>query len=601
MKAFGTSAPSGKQVLETAKKHLKIASFRDSRIIRIIYDARDPQIAADFANTLAQTFIEQSVEARRSAAQQIKEWLGPQLQDLRSKLQQAEVELDAYSRSSGLMYTPSQQSLAEEKLRMLQDELSRAQADRIGKQAQYELTRTSRQDVLTDNPAVRDYELKLTDLRRQLADLESILQPESYKVKRLKAQIGQLEAALQNQIRGAQERLGNDYKTAWRREQDLSAAYTSQSAIVSNLSAKVTHYNTLKHEADTDRQFYEAMLQKVNEAGVASAVRQSNIRLIGPAEPALHPYVPNVPLNLAIGAFAGLILGVGCVMLREQANPRLQEPGDAGAYLNVLELGAIPKAEYFLPGARHLLGSGETDPYDSEQCLERITWEQRLSGMSESFRSSLISLLGSRNGHRPHVMVVTSALPGEGKTTVISNLAIALAEISGQVLLIDGDMRRPRLHRVFDLPNSWGLSDVLREKGVTDELPLDALVKKTTVSRLRLLPSGPCPDSIFSLLCSERMWRLMERFRREFDYVLVDAPPCLEFADARVLARHTDGVVMILRANYTDRKKAMAAVQRLSMDGIPLLGSILNDWNPVNTRDAYGYSGYQKAYGQNPA
>jgi uncharacterized protein involved in exopolysaccharide biosynthesis len=135
LEAFGTSASSGQQVLETAKKHLKIASFRDSRVIRIIYDARDPQMAADFANMLAQTFIEQSVEARRRAAQQIKEWLGPQLQDLRSKLQQAEVELDAYSRTSGLMYTPSQQSLAEEKLRMLQDELSRAQADRIASRA----------------------------------------------------------------------------------------------------------------------------------------------------------------------------------------------------------------------------------------------------------------------------------------------------------------------------------------------------------------------------------------------------------------------------------------------------------------------------------
>jgi capsular exopolysaccharide synthesis family protein len=590
--------PPEQYVVEAVKAHLTIAPSRgDSRVIRIVYEARDPQLAADFANSMATTFIEQSVEARQRAAQQIREWLSPQLQEFRNKLQKAEGELDTYARASGLMFTTGQQSLAEEKLRALQNELSKAQTERIATQAQFELISANRPETASDNPVVRDYELKLTDLRRQLADLESVFQPESFKVTRVKAQIGQLEAALQRELRRGRERLGYDYKAAYRRERDLASAYANQSEVVSNLSAKVTHYNTLKHEVDTDRVFYEAMLQKVNEAGVASAVRQSNIRFIGPAEPALEPYKPNTPLNIAIGLFTGLVLGIGYVMLRQQTNPRLQEPGDAGLYLHLPELGAIPKAGY---GAPALAGLGNTFERGAEQSLELITWEQRFSGMSESFRSSLTSLLARSNGHRPHVMVVTSSLPMEGKTTVISNLAIALAEISRKVLLIDGDMRRPRLHTVFNLPNSWGLSDLLRESGVT-ELPMDALVKKTAVPRLHLLPSGPCPESIFSLLYSERMGRLIERFRSEFDYVLVDAPPCLEFADARILARHSEGVILILRANYTDRKRALLAAQRLLMDGIPVLGTILNNWDPISTKNAYGYSAYQKVYDQNPA
>ena len=181
----------------------------------------------------------------------------------------------------------------------------------------------------------------------------------------------------------------------------------------------------------------------------------------------------------------------------------------------------------------------------------------------------------------------------EGKTTVVSNLGIALAEIGNKVLLIDGDLRRPRLHKVFDQINSWGLSDVLREKNAIEELPLEVLVKKTAVPRLYLLPSGTSTDNIFGLLCSGRMARLLPRFRQEFDYVLVDAPPCLEFADARIIARYAERLLLVVRADYTDRKTAQAAVQRLLLDGIPVMGVIFNYWDPTHS-DLYGYAGYRQ-------
>jgi receptor protein-tyrosine kinase len=181
---------------------------------------------------------------------------------------------------------------------------------------------------------------------------------------------------------------------------------------------------------------------------------------------------------------------------------------------------------------------------------------------------------------------------------VACNLAIALAEIRGSVLLIDGDMRRPRLHKVFGLTNSWGLSDVLGEQNAADELPMDVLAKNTGVPRLHVLPSGPCTDNLFSLLYSERMSHLMHRFREEFDYVIVDAPPCLEFADARILARHAAGVLLVLRANYADRKTALAAAQRFFLDGVPIVGTILNHWDPVTWGDAYGAGSYRKYYRQ---
>jgi len=584
----------GQLALEAIKKDLKIEPSRDSQIIRIAFDAHDPQFAANFANTLATTFIEQNVEGRRRAAQQIQEWLGPRIQELRRKLQDSETALDAYTHASGLVLTPGQDTLAADKLKTLQDELSKSQADLIAKEAQSELAAGNPAAVATESPVIRDYEIKLTDLRRQLADLESILQPENYKVVRLKAQIAQLESAVHKETRRVGQSVQSDFMTAKRRQGALAALYDRQSALVSNMTAKLTHYNTLKHEVDTNRQFYEAMLQKVNEAGVASAVRQSNIRLVAPATPAFYPYKPNMPLNVSIGLFAGLVLAIGVVMLSEQTNSQLRAPGESGTYLNIPELGTIPSAGALEPSLVKLLGTT-----NGNHPVERITWERRFSELSEAFHATVASFLSAeQNGNDLDVLVITSSLPGEGKTTVVSNLGITLAEVRGKVLLIDGDMRRPRIHKVFGLPNSWGLSDILQEQNATEELPLDALVKKTAVPRLYVLPSGPCTDSIFGLLYSERMGRLMQRFRREFDYVIIDAPPSLEFADARILARHADGVMLVVRANYTDKKTALATAQRLFLDGVPIVGTILNHWDPVTWGDAYGYGSYRKYYGQ---
>jgi receptor protein-tyrosine kinase len=291
-------------------------------------------------------------------------------------------------------------------------------------------------------------------------------------------------------------------------------------------------------------------------------------------------------LNFAIGAFGGLVLAIGTVMLREQGNSVLHMPGEAGMYLTVPELGAIPKAAHrgFASGLRNF---GRED-----LPVERAALEQRFSGVSESVHATLASiLLPNGNGDQPRLFVVTSSQPREGKTTVVSNLGIALAEISGRVLLIDGDMRCPRLHKVFNLSNSWGLSDILSEKNAIEDLQLDVLVKKTAVPHLYLLPSGACTDNIFGLLCSGRMARLLPRFRQEFDYVIVDAPPCLEFADARILARYAEQLLMVVRADYTDTKTAQTAVQRLLLDGIPVMGVILNRWDPSRS-DVYGYAPY---------
>ena len=346
-------------------------------------------------------------------------------------------------------------------------------------------------------------------------------------------------------------------------------------------SGPVHGSGTSTREAGANQRVYEAMREKLNEAWTASMVRQPAVQLTALAEPAVRARKPNLPLNLALGTIGGFVLAIGFVMLQEQSISALRTPGEAGTCLALPELGAIPYG-----GARKRPMLDLFDSSIQKRGVEKAVHQYPSSFLSESFRSTAASIVSMPGGHS-RVLVVTSSRPMEGKTTVVSNLGIAFAETGGNALLIDGDMHHPRLHRIFDRANTWGLSDVLCERNAIEEIPLDALVKKTAIPHLYLLPSGAPTDKIFGLLYSSRMSRLFRRFREEFDYVLVDAPPCLEFADARRMARYADGLVLVVRANYTDRKTAHAAAQRLEGDGTRVTGIILNRWDQFHS-DVYG-------------
>jgi len=581
--------------VDSVKKNLKIEPSHRSRIVRIVYESSDPNLSAELANTLAQTFIEYGQEARLHSIQETRALLQPQLQELKRKLEESEAELQAFSDTSGLLLlTSGQESVAENKLRLLQQELSKAEAERIARESQYKGVSAGQRGAVVNvvnNDVVRQYQVALTDLRRQLADLETLLKPESYKVVRLKAQISELQSALEKEVEQARGSLKEDYEAARRREAALDRAFKAQSELVSEISSKMVRYNVLKNEIETTQKFYDSTMQKVNEAGMASAIQPTDIRLLGPAQPPLGPQKPNLPLNMALGMAVGLFLGVSYVTAKEHGMRRFRMPGDAAVCLRVPELGAIPSANPLPSGPRKLLGRPGGGPR-----VERITWEQKNSDLSECFRGALVSLLSTaRTGHSPRAILVTSPLPQEGKTTVVSNLGITLSQVQKQVVLIDGDLRRPRLHDIFCLANHRGISNFLRDKTSLDELYLEELVRPTAVSGLYVLPSGPTRDDIARLLYSERLDELMRRLLREFDYVLIDAPPCLQFADARILARHVDGVLLVLRASCTYDKSALAAAQCFLADGIPVLGTILNDWNPRSS-PAYGYGKYAMHY-----
>lgn len=587
-KAIGVSSAEGSpdrdSIAADAAARLRVHAQPNTRIIEIAFDSTDPKLAADFSNAVASEFVELSLEQRWRSNQHTGEWLGRQMQDIKIKLEKSEEELQRYARAANLVITSEKNNVVEERLRQLQEELSKAQADRVARQSKYELATTvgveSLPEVL-DDQTLREYQVQLTTLRRELADLRASFTPAHPKVQKVQAQIAAVESALENKRSNIVKRVRNEYEAARRRENLLTADYSSQARLMSEQADKVAHYNILKREVDTTRQLYESMFQRVKEAGVAAALRASNINVIDPARPPRSPYKPSFTLNTLFGLAFGMFAGVAIVFVRERADRTIQAPGDTALSLTVPELGVIPadeterrKRRAGRSHSRLLTGS---DP----DRLELATFNRSFSVVADAFRATLTSILFSQpNGEHPRVIVVSSALPGEGKTTVASNLAIALAQANHRVLLVDGDMRRPRLHDVFEVDNRVGLSEILAGKTMLT-------IRETKVPGLFLLPSGGIKDA--NLLFAPAVGELLTRLRTEFDMIVMDTPPLLQMPDARVLGRHSDAVILVVRAEQTTRDAAKLARERLHEDGTYLIGTILTDWRPDRTSHAYGY------------
>ena len=604
--------PVREQALEVAANNFQVVPSRRTRIVEIFSEWPDPKLAAEFANALAETFIEHNLETRWKSTQRSGEWLTKQLEELRVKLEKSEEKLQQYARISGLLFTSEKESVAEQRLRQLQLELSKAEADRIGKQSRFEIANTSLPESLPDildNGPLATYQLKLTDLRRQLAELSARFTSAHPKIKAVQVQIDQLDTVVAKERAHIVGRIRNEYETARRREKLLRNDYANQSRFVAEQGGRAIQYNIYEREVETSRQLYDNLLQRVKEAGVASAMRASNIRIIDPAKPPRSPHKPNHVLNALLGLMSGTLLGIVFVFVGERADRTLKQPGDATQHLRVPELGVIPSSTrdaprpkgygYFYGSRRRKRLNGSSPPsaengkpegaaVEPAETVELTSWQRKPTLIAESFRATLTSILfAGENGTRPRVLVVTSPSPGEGKTTVVSNLAICLAEINRRVLLIDADMRKPRVHKIFDIANRHGLSDLLRESGTIEQSGLAGFVSGTEIPGLFVLPSGSPTHSIPNLLHSVRTPELISCAKEEFDTVLIDTPPMMQISDARVLGQLSDAVILVLRAGQTTRGTAKAASERFLEDGTRVLGTVLNSWNPK--ADGYGY------------
>jgi capsular exopolysaccharide synthesis family protein len=592
--------PTREALLLRTAATVAVKPARNSRIIDISCDSPDSHLAAAFANAMASEYREQSLENRWQSAKHTGEWLGRQLDDMKVKLQKSEEDLQTYAAAMNLILTGEKDkgNVADDKLRQLQTQLSEAQADLAARQARYELAMTSHPDSLAqvlDDVTLRTYDVKLADLRRELAELSSTLTPAHYKVQRIQSEIAEMETDRNNTRDRIVERIHNDFLEAEHRSKLLSAAFSSQSAVVTDQAGKIIHYNILQREVDSNRQLYESLLQKVKEAGISSAMRASNISVIDSAEIPDHPFAPNVPMGVIAGLLTGVCAAFGLILMQEKTNRCIESPGDAAFYLNLPALGNIPSATLERrPGVSRRAPLRLASFGGNLDSLLPAVVRRSPSAVAESFRLMLTSLLFMGRRRPAQVMVITSPSPAEGKTTVVSNLAMAYAETGRSVLVIDCDMRRPQIHDVFGIPDETGLADLLLEQEPLEPRSLMLAARRCGITCINILPAGNAAGAASNLLHSKRLPELISLAREQFDVVLIDTPPMLDIADSRIVGSLADGIILVIRSRRTERDSAIMARRQLTEDGLPIFGVVLNDWDPkfAGYYSVYDYSKY---------
>ena len=605
--ATGTPATDrelNQRVLERFQDHLTIDPITRSRLVSVNFDSRDPNLAAQVANTVASDFIDQSLGARWVAAQTAAEWLSQQLVGVKAKLEKSEDDLQEYAHHNGLTYLQNDkgviQNVANDRLQELQEELTKAQAERYSKEAVYRLVHTGDYGALPgvfENRMLQDLTLRLAELKQEHAQLSTTFSPEYPRVKEVQNQIEEIEGSLQRERTRAADQITNEYLASASREQLVRKALTEQQKQVDLLAERSVQYNILKREVDTNKQLYEGLLQQWKEAGLSASLKAANIRVVDSADTPVKPAKPKLALNLAIAALVALILGVCAAFVQERLDDTIKGADDVERLFGLPALALIPGVP---PSNGHrarlgkLLGAEGGDGLGAVQesfsrwyRIDRDRSEH--SSMVEAFRSLRTSVLLSAADCPPHSLLVTSTQPGEGKTTIAANLAIALAEVGKRVLLVDADLRSPSVHRLFGRHHDLGLVSYLA--GRED---WRSMVRPSGTAGLDLLTCGAVPPNPSELLSSPRMSTLVESAKERYELVILDSAPMLALADSRILAPIVRGVLLVVRSGAIPREQVLQAQRGVRSVGANLIGVVLNRVD-LATRGYYDYPSYRSA------
>jgi capsular exopolysaccharide synthesis family protein len=582
------------RMLKKFHRNLTVRVMGGTRILEVRYLDRDPARAAAVVNTLVNDYLEQYFQTRYTATRQASDWLAKQLSDLKNDVETSQQRLVDYQKRTGILGESETNNVVMAKLEELNKQLSAAEANRIVKEAVWELAQTGDPELISSMagssfiegvssganptqfgllPTLRAQEAQL---KADIAQTSARLGPSFPKIVQMKSQLADLDASIALEVKKIAARAQNDYIAAKNAEGMERALFDKQKQEANQLNDSAIQYGILKREVDANRDLYEGLLGKLKQAGVLAGLRSTNIVIVDPGRPADKPARPNYWLNLALGLVFGAVFGISWALIQDSLDQAIHTPHDIQRIAGLRSLGVIP-----------------LDPApESDALIPQAEWKSSQE-FKESVRALRTSLLLPDPDCPPQILLVSSALAGEGKTTVSVSLARALADQGKRVLLVDADMRRPSVHTELDLPNhAPGLNSLLGKSSRAKSSPI-----KDLGDGLHVVTAGTHTEFPAELLGSRKMDELVERWRQKFDHIIFDTPPVLSVTDAVVLSRSADGVVLVVRADCTKGDALLRAREVLEQSGALVLGAALNAMDFRSARYAH-YIGY--SYTANP-
>jgi len=581
---------------------LRVQAVPPTQMVDIRYRSDDPKLATDVVNKLVDTYIDEDLRSKFDRTMHVSIWLQKQLEGLRQAAEDAQRQLADYQKQHNIVGTDETSNLTMQNLGQISSDLESAEADRIMKEARMRELDSKDPDLVAlmgDDSELGALRSQLGALQTQRGELASKYGEHHPQMQDLKAQIDKVQARINSEVTIARRQVRDEYAGSLRLEEMLHKRLDAQKEDAYRLNEDEAQYAILRHEAGLNRDLYDALQMRLKEASVTAGLSATNITVVDRASIPVVPVEPRKSLSLMLGLIGGLLCGTVVAFMVESIDDTLQTSEDVEGVSMLASLATIP--HILMEGGKRKRKEPEEPVPAGSHMQQLVALYSPKSHAAEAYRGLRSALLLSSIDRPPRVIVVTSAFPGEGKTTTTVNTAIAFAQRGERVLLVDADLRRGSLDRVFNLDDkSFGLSTVLTQPAANRELatPLPEL------PLLRVLPTGPRPPNPAEMLSSNRMEEQLRQWALEFDRVVIDTAPVLAVSDTQAMAALADTVILVARAGMTRKRALIRARDLLWRINAPIAGVVVND---VDMRlenfytYRYGMYGYNYGYGyRNP-
>jgi succinoglycan biosynthesis transport protein ExoP len=590
-------------LLSSFRGSLKVTLAPNTHIVEVHYRSPDKDLAANVVNTLMDTYRDNNFKSRFDSTMQASDWLKKQLVDLEMKVETSQEKLVRYQKEHEILGIDEKQNITTAKLDELNKALTAAESERMGKESVYRLVQSGDADTIASAATLLDaagtgaqsassllegLRAKEADVKIQAAELSTQFGPSYPKVTQLNNQLREIDAQILGETRKVAGKIRGQYMAALQRENMLHDALEKQKQEANKLNESAIQYSILKRDLESYRTLYEGLLEKMKEAGVSAGLKSNNFRIVDVARVPTSPVEPNVPRNLAFAFMLGLTSGVGLAFLLEGLDNTVRTTEQAQMISGLPPLGMIPMGSRT---AREGANSKRLVIATSKEAVELVTQVRPQSQMAESYRALRTSLLLSNLGAPPKVIMITSALPQEGKTTTSINCAVVLAQKGIRVLLIDADLRRPSIHKTLGMGPRSGLSNVLTGSATLEQ----TITRSPVLPNLSILPAGTPPPNPAELLASTNMRDVLEELRGQYDHIVVDTPPTLSVTDAVVLSPRADAIVLVIRSGHTTKQALRRSRDVLLQVNAKVSGVLLNAVD-LSSPDYYYYYEYKSKY-----